>query len=85
MGSGAHVDAEVQEVLAHAEQPLPSLTPHRKPASRSPMLRNSWSHQQSVCLNPSQYLGELGTQSVTTSVTFEGALLQTVQQIVNHF
>lgn len=52
MGSQERVDAEVQEVLAHAEQPLLSLTPHRKPATRSAMPRHSWSHQQSVCLNP---------------------------------
>ncbi|KAL0040922.1 hypothetical protein WJX79_010101 [Trebouxia sp. C0005] len=51
-GSGSvsnqdHTDAEVQEVLAHAKQPLPSLTPLRKPVHRSANLRHSWSQQAS--------------------------------------
>jgi hypothetical protein len=48
VGNQDHTDAEVQEVLAHAEQPLPSLTPFRKPVHRSASLRHSWSQQASV-------------------------------------
>lgn len=31
-----------------SKQPLPSLTPHRKPANRTAALRGSWSHPASV-------------------------------------
>jgi len=48
VGNQDHTDAEVQEVLAHAEQPLPSLTPFRKPVHRATSLRHSWSQQASV-------------------------------------
>ncbi|DBB07539.1 TPA: hypothetical protein ACH3X3_008996 [Trebouxia sp. C0006] len=47
VGNQDHTDAEVQEVLAHAEQPLPSLTPFRKPVHRATSLRHSWSQQAS--------------------------------------
>ena len=40
--------ADVQQVLAHAEKPLPSLTPFRKTGNRAAALRSSWSHPLSV-------------------------------------
>ena len=36
-----------------SKQPVPSLTPHRKPAHRTAALRSSWSHPTSVSIVPS--------------------------------
>lgn len=48
MSSQDDDEAELQEVLAHAEQPLPSLTPYRKTSNRAATLRHSWSQPMSV-------------------------------------
>ena len=39
---------EEEEAQESSKQPLPSLTPYRKPADRTAALRSSWSHPASV-------------------------------------